>query len=157
MINPMRDFLRKDNWKLDGVAALVFSACMGAAFQVISDSGEKHADRIVSAAGFALSAYILTFLIGIFVRKLIRFLPSWIWMAGFGALTFTVMVTINAMPIWLDYYHRFESNSGVSEQAYLLQEVPSLIGIVTIWAVAGATFLIAIRWVVQVTKTLRVR
>lgn len=151
----MRDILRKDNWKLDGATALVFAACMGTAFQVISDSGEKHADRILSAAGFALSAYVLAFLTGFLIRRFVRVVPSWMWMSGFGALTYAVILGISIIPTTLDYYHRFEESSGISESAYLLQKVPALLMIMAIWAVAGAMFLIMIRCLVQMASSHR--
>lgn len=143
----MKHVLKGDRWTLDSAAVLLFAIGMAAEFQITSDSGEKHPDRILSAVGIALLGYMLAILLGMAVRKYVSVIRSWAWLSFAGAFIHTIILVATAIPHWLDHYRRFYSASAVTQSQYLLGYLPGMLGHFVVWAAAGAIFLIAVRWV----------
>jgi hypothetical protein len=146
----MKQFLKKDRWVLDFAAALVFAIGMSTGSQIVGDSwdgGQRHWDRILAITGIALASYTAVFLVGMAVRKQASFIRSWVWMSIVGALVSTVVLTITAIPMWLDYYRRFDVNAGASQTQYILSHLPGVLAYWVIWAISGAVFLVAVRFV----------
>ncbi len=143
----MKHVLKVDRWTLDSAGILVFAAGVAANFQMISDSGEKHPDRILAAAGIALLAYSVAVLFGMAVRKYIPSIRSWAWMSIAGAFFYMLVLVAMAIPHWMDHYRRFIEASGVTQSQYLLDYLPGILGLFAFWATSGAVVLIVMRLV----------
>jgi hypothetical protein len=148
----MKRFVKRDRWILDFAAAMVFSIGMTVGSQTAGDwwdGGQTHWDLILKLMGIAIASYSAVFLVGMAVRKHALFVRSWIWMSMVGALVYTVVLTITAIPMWSQYYRRFEVSSGVSETHYVLSHLPGMLAYWVIWALSGAIFITIARSIIS--------
>jgi len=154
----MTHLLKHDRWILDFAAALFFVVGMTVGSQILGDSwdgGRTPWNITFRLSGIALASYTATFLVGMAVRKRASFVRSWVWMSIVGALVFTIVFTIIAIPTWLEAYRRFNSNSGVTQSEYLLGHLPGSLAICVIFAIFGATMLLVVRLIVGLIEERR--
>lgn len=112
----MRHILHEDKWGLDFAAILVFAVGLTVGSQILGDRWDGgHTPWYITLrlSGVAIASYTAAFLVGMAVRKHALFVRSWVWMSIVGALAYSVVLTITAIPMWLEYYHRFDATSGL--------------------------------------------
>jgi len=150
----MKFVMKRDRWTLDLAVMLIFGVAAAAWFQIVSDDGAKHYDRILFAIGIAILAYLITFVMGLAIKRF-SFVRSWVWMAMVGALVYEIAFLIRTMPIWLDNYRVLKARSGISFSEYFLPFLSSAVGFYFFWMIPGALFLVAVRYATAFLETYR--
>lgn len=146
--------MKRDRWTLDLAVMLIFGVVAAAWFQIVSDDGAKHYDRILFAIGIAILAYLITFVMGLAIKRF-SFVRSWVWMAMVGALVYEIAFLIRTMPMWLDNYRVLHARSSISLGEYFRPFLPSLIGFYFFWMIPSALFLVAVRYAIAFIERYR--
>jgi hypothetical protein len=147
----MKQYLWRDRWFLDLAVSVIFAVALTTASQIFGDrwdGGQTPRSLILMLDALAVVSYTVVFFLGVILSKRSSSVRSWVWMSIVGALVYSVVMTINAIPAWLEYYYRFETTSGLSPTEYVLDHFPSMLGICGIFAALGALFLVSTRFIV---------
>jgi hypothetical protein len=104
----MKEFLfRKNLWMLDFTTSIFFALLLDYYFILTSWSIQKSANsRLIYVA----IAYVITFVLAIFLSKRFTWVPSWAWMGIMGALIRILLYVPMSLHKTIPYHIRFSTS-----------------------------------------------
>lgn len=148
----MREFILKKNlWTLDFITSIIFAIYFGYRINLIDDSPAYYEQRDLI---IGVLAYIITFVLALYLQKKIVWLPSWAWLSMFGALIRILFLTLLDLPQLVEYKLKY-SPSFWTGTFDLISDL--FIGITfnwISWAIAGLFCIFTVRIITYLFQTI---